>query len=53
MKVGKLGKVKKIGIGWCIPHRMAADNAEGGALRAPPPPTWYRVKQFSLYIERQ
>ena len=28
MKVGiKLGKVKKFGIGWCIPHRMAADNA--------------------------
>ena len=31
MKVGMLiGKVKKFGIGWCIPHRMAADNAEGG-----------------------
>ena len=29
MKVGiKLGKVKKFGIGWCIPHRMAEDNAE-------------------------
>ena len=45
MKVGiKLGKVKKFGIGWCIPHRMAADNAEGGSVRTPPP-TWYRVKQ--------
>ena len=43
MKVGiKLGKVKKFGIGWCIPHRMAADNAEGGSVRTPP--TWYRVK---------
>ena len=38
MKVGiKLGKVKKFGIGWCIPHRMAADNAEGGSVRTPPP----------------
>ena len=38
MKVGiKLGKVKKFGIGWCIPHRMAADNAKGG-VRAHPPP---------------
>ena len=28
MKVGiKLGKVKRFGIGWCIPNRMAADNA--------------------------
>ena len=32
MKVGMLiGKVKKFEIGWCIPHRMAADNAEGGS----------------------
>ena len=38
MKVGRfIGKVKKFGIGWCIPHRMAADNA------AP-----YRVKQGYL-----
>ena len=30
MKVGiKLGKVKKFGIGWCIHHRMAADNGIG------------------------
>ena len=29
-KVGiKLVKVEKFGIGWCIPHRMVADNAEG------------------------
>ena len=35
MKVGiKLGKVKKFGIGWCIPHRVVADNAKG----------WDRVK---------
>ena len=33
MKVGMfIGKVKKFGIGWCIPHRMAADNAEGGGI---------------------
>ena len=38
MKVGiKLGKVKKFGIGWCIPHRMVADNAEGGSGQTPPP----------------
>ena len=38
MKVGiKLGKVKKFGIGWCIPHRVVADNAEGGFVRTPPP----------------
>ena len=38
MKVGiKFGKVKKFGIGWCILHRMAADNAKGGSMRTPPP----------------
>ena len=38
MKVGiKLGKVKKFGIGWCIHHRMAADNAKGGSGQTPPP----------------
>ena len=38
MKVGiKLEKVKKFGIGWCIPHRMAADNAKGGSVQTPPP----------------
>ena len=48
MKVGiKLGKVKKFGIGWCIPHRMAADNAKGGSVRTPP--TWYRVKIICLF----
>ena len=37
MKVGiKLGKVKKFGIGWCIPHRVVADNAKGGFVRTPP-----------------
>ena len=35
MKVGiKFGKVKKFGIGWCIPHRVVVDNAEG--VRATP-----------------
>jgi hypothetical protein len=38
MKVGiKLGKVKKFGIGWCIPHRVVADNAKGGSCEPPPP----------------
>ena len=42
MKVGiKLGKVKKFGIGWCIPHRVSADKAEGGSGQTPP--AWYRV----------
>ena len=45
MKVGiKLGKVKKFGIGWCIHHRMAADNAKGGSVQSPP--IWYRVKKL-------
>jgi hypothetical protein len=36
MKVGiSIGKVKKFEIGWCIPHRMAADNAEGGSMQTP------------------
>ena len=45
MKVGiKLVKVKKFGIGWCIPHRVVADN---------PPPhliglTWHISKRFLL-----
>ena len=44
MKVGiKLGKVKKFGIGWCIPHRMAADKAEGGSA-------WYRVKMATGWV---
>ena len=39
MKVGiKLGKVKKFGIGWCIPHRVVADNAKGGSGQTPPHP---------------
>ena len=34
MKVGiELGGVNKFGISWCIPHRMAVDNAHG--LRTP------------------
>ena len=46
MKVGiKLGKVKKFGIGWCIPHRVVADNAKGGFVRTPP--ASYRVKEGS------
>ena len=48
MKVGiKLEKVKKFGIGWCIPHRMAADNAKGG-LCGPLPPIWYRVNRKDI-----
>ena len=50
MKVGMfIGKVKKFGIGWCIPHRVVADNAKGwgggGVVRTPPvpPSAWYRV----------
>ena len=38
MKVGiKLGKVKKFGIGCCIPQRVVADNANGGFVQPPPP----------------
>ena len=38
MKVGiKLVKVKKFGIGWCIPHRVVADNAKVGFVRTPSP----------------
>jgi hypothetical protein len=29
-------KVKKFGIGRCVPHRMAADNAKGGSVQPPP-----------------
>ena len=37
IKVGMfIGKVKKFGISWCIPHRMAADNAKGGSGQTPP-----------------
>ena len=40
MKVGMfIGKVKKFGISWGTPHRMAAYNAKGGLARPPPPPT--------------
>ena len=45
MKVGiKLGKVKKFGIGWCIPHRMAADKA---------PPAWNRVNTREFMVNRK
>ena len=33
----KLGKVKKFGIVWWIPNRMAADNAQGGPCGPLPP----------------
>jgi hypothetical protein len=47
MKVGMLlGKVKKLWIGWWIPQRMAADNAEGGVCAETPPPASNRVKKF-------
>ena len=36
-----IGKVKKFGIGWCIPNRMAADNASN------------RVKGIETLIETQ
>ena len=50
MKVGiKLGKVKKFGIGWCIPHRVVADNAKGGSCE-PTPPGWYRVKARNFAV---
>ena len=46
MKVGLfIGKVKKFGISWCFPHRMAADNAKGGSGQTPPAPN--RVKLLS------
>ena len=36
MKVGMfIGKFKKFGIGWCILHRMTADNVKGGLARPP------------------
>ena len=31
-----MGKVKKFGIGWRIPHRVGADNVKGGFVRIPP-----------------
>ena len=38
MKVGMLmGEVKKFGIGWCIPHRMVADQAKGESMQTPLP----------------
>ena len=50
MKVGiKLGKVKKFGIGWCIPHRVVADNAEGGFVRTPPHGIGLRIYQQLLH----
>ena len=64
MKVGiKLGKVKKFGIGWCIPHRVVADNAEGWFVRTPfvsnrvkvtqlyrPRLTYFQFPHFSFYV---
>ena len=57
MKVGiKIGKVKKFGIGWCILHRMAADNAKGGSVRTPPPYgiglTSFDLEFLSFWISR-
>ena len=40
-----MAKVKKFGIGWCIPHRMAADNTKGGGPHGPPPSGCNRVKE--------
>ena len=51
MKVGiKFGKVKKFGIGWCILHRMAADNADGGSGQTLPP-RFSRVKTTDTVLE--
>ena len=45
MKVGiKLGKVKKFGIGWCIPHRVVADNAKARAQS----PTGYQKRTAQI-----
>ena len=50
MKVGMfIGKVKKFGIGWCIHHRMAADNAEGGSGQTPPTVLCIAVKVAVFY----
>ena len=46
MEVGmELGKVKKFGIGWCIPHRMAADDATWGGSVRPFPPGIIKLKR--------
>ena len=51
IKVGiKMGKVKKFGIGWCIPHRVVADNTEGGFVRTPT--ASYRVNGFQKFPNR-
>ena len=57
MKVGiKLEKVKKFGIGWCIPHRMATDKAEGGSgadkAWPDPPPHGIGLNHFEPCINR-
>ena len=40
-----VAKPRNLRNGWCIHHRMAADNAEGGSGRTPSH-TWYRVKSI-------
>ena len=46
----QLGEAKKFGIGWGIPHRMAADNAKGRGVRAdsPLPPGVIGLRLFFL-----
>ena len=41
-------QIGKFEIGWCIPHRMAADNAEGrgGSGQIPPPPHLIGLKEL-------
>ena len=49
MKVGMfIRKVKIFGISWCIPQRMAADNAKGGLARPPSAP--YRVNANCIFF---
>ena len=51
MKVGiKLVKVMKFGIGWCIPHRVVADNTEGGFVQTPRPPHGIGLKHPTSFL---
>ena len=54
MKVGiKLGKVKKFGIGWCIFHRMAADNAERGFVQTSPRIYLIGLRELVNFVEKK
>ena len=43
-----MGKVKKFGIGWCIPYRVVADTPRGGSCEPSPHPIGLR---FVLRVE--